>query len=384
MSPAPARIAAIDWLRGFVMVLMAIDHASGVFNAGRFASDSAYDLSGLGVPPRSGPLDTAQFLTRWITHLCAPTFLFLAGTSLALSTRGRVEAGASPAEIDRHLAIRGALLLVFEAAWFSPLFSAGVGHFQLFLQVLFAIGAGIWLMIPLRRLPPGVLAAAGVLWFLAGEALTRGLAPPGADPSLGLSIALVPAGHGGVGVLYPALPWLAMMALGWAFGEALSRAIAADGVAALARRCVAAGVASLALFGVVRGQNAYGNLGLLRADGSLAEWLYVSKYPPSLAFASLELGLMAIALGALMLFERSRTRVARGNPLLVLGQTALFFYLLHFHVLGVAGAVLGWIGERGLGTVYGAGLAVSAALYPLCVAYRDYKRRHPRGWAQYV
>src|SRR5262245_25298873 len=94
-APAPAgRLAALDWMRGLVMVLMAIDHASEAFNAGRVFSDSAW-------MHRPGtPLPAAQFLTRWITHLCAPTFVFLAGASIALSAERRLAKGESARSID--------------------------------------------------------------------------------------------------------------------------------------------------------------------------------------------------------------------------------------------------------------------------------------------
>ena len=79
VTPPAARLPALDWLRGIVMILMTVDHASGAFNAGRLMSDSA------GMYHPGMPLPAAQFFTRWITHLCAPTFVFLAGAALALS-----------------------------------------------------------------------------------------------------------------------------------------------------------------------------------------------------------------------------------------------------------------------------------------------------------
>ncbi len=386
-ASAPERLVAIDWMRGFVMVLMAIDHGSAVMNGGRLAHDSVWDLTPMGVPANEGLLGAAQFFTRWITHLCAPTFLFLSGTSLALSTARRRERGDSPAEIDRHLWIRGAVLLSFEAVWFSPLFSAPLGHYALVLQVLFAIGAGLWLMIPLRRLDARWLCALGLAWFVAGEAVTLGLAGVGDSPPGWLRVWLVPGAMSGAEVLYPALPWLAMMALGWAFGVGLSQAEAQDGEGASARAarwCLRGGALSLTVFVAVRALDGYGNMALLRRNDTLLEWLFVSKYPPSLSFAALELGLMGVMLGALFRLQQRIPLPWSGNPLLVLGQTALFFYLLHFHVLGVSGALLGWIGSRGLVETYAAAFAVTALLVPLCKAYGGYKRRHPDGWTQFV
>jgi uncharacterized membrane protein len=97
MPETKERLVAIDWLRGFVMMVMAIDHASVVFNAGRTAIDSPYPIEAFFEPAWAPgtPLPAAQFFTRWITHLCAPTFLFLSGTSLALSTAGAQRAAHS-------------------------------------------------------------------------------------------------------------------------------------------------------------------------------------------------------------------------------------------------------------------------------------------------
>jgi uncharacterized membrane protein len=383
-APGDDRLVAIDWMRGFVMVLMAIDHGSAAMNAGRLAHDSAWDLSGLGVAANAPPLAAAQFLTRWITHLCAPTFLFLSGTALALSTRRREQRGASPREIDRHLVVRGLVLLGFELGWMSLAFSMGVGHYRAFLQVLFAIGASLLLMAPLRRLGSISLVALALGWFAAGEAITFALAPPGGAAAAPLALLLSPQATEHATLLYPVTPWLAMMMLGWAFGRHLIvRRETARGIAP-APLCALAGAASLAVFAAVRAWNGYGNMAVLRRDGSLVEWLHVSKYPPSLSFASLELGLMALCLAGLFLLQQRMATVSRWNPLLVLGQTALFFYLLHIHLISAGAVLLGRIGKGGLPDAYLGGFLAVIVLYPVCMWYRDYKAAHPTGFAQYV
>src|ERR1044072_9251585 len=110
------RIVALDWLRGLVMVLMTIDHASGTFNAGRLMNDS-FALYTPGTP-----LPVAQFMTRWITHLCAPTFVFLAGTALALSIEKRRRSGETAAALDRYIVTRGLLIAALDPLWMSPVF----------------------------------------------------------------------------------------------------------------------------------------------------------------------------------------------------------------------------------------------------------------------
>src|ERR1051325_7507735 len=108
LAGASHRLQAIDVMRGFVIALMAVDHSSGEFNAGRLIADGTFLFKpGMALP-------TAQFLTRWITHLCAPTFVFLAGTSLALSIARRERRGESAFGIDRHLITRGAVIAAFE------------------------------------------------------------------------------------------------------------------------------------------------------------------------------------------------------------------------------------------------------------------------------
>ena len=102
------RLVALDWMRGLVMLLMALDHSSGEFNAGRLFTDGSF------VYHQGTPLPAAQFLTRWVTHLCAPTFVFLAGASLALQVGRRRASGESAWAIDRHLLLRGLVIAAFE------------------------------------------------------------------------------------------------------------------------------------------------------------------------------------------------------------------------------------------------------------------------------
>jgi uncharacterized membrane protein len=388
LSEPKERLVAIDWLRGFVMMVMAVDHASVIFNAGRTAIDSPYPIEAFFEPAwiPGTALPAAQFFTRWITHLCAPTFVFLSGTSLAFSTASRSARGFSALAIDRHLVARGLVLIALDALWIAALPSLAVGHYVLALQVLFAIGTSLCAMALLRHLPSHVLVALALVWLAAGEWVTRGLAPTG-ESAHGLSaLLLAPGTVGPAGIAYPVLGWLAMMMLGWAFGEHLL-ALRRRGVPApaVAPRCAAAGVAALALFAVVRGANGYGNMALYRDDGSLIQWLHVAKYPASLAFCALELGLMALLLAALLAREKRLSGPPRAqNPFLVLGKTALFFYLLHFLLLGVGAGALGLIARGGLVHTYAAAAAVVVALYPACLWYGRYKAAHPSGFTQYI
>jgi uncharacterized membrane protein len=374
------RLPALDWLRGLVIVLMAVDHASGTFNAGRFVTDSSF----LWTAGTAIPVD--QFLLRWVTHLCAPTFVFLAGTSLALSSARRSARGESRRAIDGALLKRGALLALLDPLWMS------LGFFRwttIILQVLFALGIGMMLMVPLRRLSARVLLIGALAFLTVSELLVgAGLALGGSDQPTLLTAVLLSAGQfplglGRVQTLiagYPVLPWLAVMVLGHVFGTYLLSPGALDRVA---RKLVTWGVAALLSFLVVRGANGYGNMSLLRDDGSLVHFLHCSKYPPSLSYLALELGLMALLLAGFFALARAGVRELL-SPLALLGQTSLFFYLLHVHLLEVASHALGARGALSITVTMLAAIGVIVVLWDSCEHYLRYKQAHPDGWTRYL
>ena len=379
LSPSPTaprpghRIVAMDWMRGLVMVMMAVDHSSEEVNAGRVFTDGVFFYQA------GTPLPLAQFLTRWMTHLCAPTFVFLAGASLAMSVERRTASGESAWTIDRYLVTRGIVIAGFEL-WVS-LFWMPPGKFLF--QVLYAIGSSLVCMAALRRLPTAALVAVGVAILALGEGATAALGwgSPAATPVLA-ALLLVPGRHGALFIAYPTLPWLAIMLFGWATGRLLQPGRASAALVTGARLALA-GVALLGLFAMVRGHNAYGNAGLLRDDGSFAQWLHVSKYPPSVSFASLELGVMALILAGFMAAS-GRVAARPGGLLLVLGRTPMFFYLLHIPFLVLVARWLGITHRLGLGATFLLAAVAVAALYPACRWYGRYKAAHPHGWTRYV
>ena len=358
-------------MRGFVIALMAVDHSSGEFNAGRVIADSAFLFK------PGAALPTAQFLTRWITHLCAPTFVFLAGTSLALSILRRTRAGESAFSIDRHLFTRGVVIAAFEVVpsyfWMDP------GKYLL--QVLYAIGTSFLFLIPLRRLPAAALAVVAGAILGGGEALTGacGWGPPDKTPLLA-ALLLVPGPHGRFIVAYPTLYWLAIMLLGYCAGTWLSRTPSPE---AIKKRLAIAAASLLAVFAIVRGANGYGNMRLYRNGGSLVEWLHVSKYPPSLSYAALELGIAAAILWLVVTLV-SRRPFADKSPLLVLGRTPMFFYILHIPLLALAANVLGLAHKLGIGAAFGFAALVTAVLYAPCLYYGRFKAAHPRSVLDYL
>ena len=362
------RLPAIDALRGAVMVLMAVDHASFAFNAGRYVTDAAdWYQPGSMIP-------TVQFLVRWITHICAPTFVFLAGFVLAVSIARKQSSSMAEIRIDMDLMIRGLLLLALDPLWMS----LGFGGRTVF-QVLYAIGGGLCCMVLLRRLSVGPLLAIGLALMFGCEALVNWLV---AGQRGGLLATFLVTG-GGIGnwgyVLYPLLPWLAFMILGWCCG----RWLATHFIKRPVRWFAVSGLVLIAAFVVVRGLNAYGNMLLYRDDLTLLHWLHVSKYPPSLTFALLTLGLMCLSL-ALLFSVYANHSADTHDPLLVYGRTPLLFYLVHVHLLCGSAILMGMWRAGGLTETLAAATAILLILYPLCRWYARIKMAHPRSILRYI
>jgi uncharacterized membrane protein len=196
----------------------------------------------------------------------------------------------------------------------------------------------------------------------------------------------VPGERGSLVVLYPMTSWLAMMVLGWAFGRHLLAHSGSDaGRQQSEKLLLLSGLSALLFWAYLRSNNGYGNMFLLRDDTTIMQWLHMSKYPPSLAFSCMELGLMALCLVVFMRHERRmKGEPSPWNPLLVFGQTALFFYMIHFVLLAAAAiAFTGGTQLRGLHETYLAALGVCVVLYPACLGYRALKRNHPKSVLQY-
>ncbi len=368
-SKPATRIQAIDWMRGLVMVLMTIDHAGAQYDSHHMHGDNAATWV------VGSPLPGDEFLTRWITHLCAPVFVLLAGTSLALSSEKR---RGQPGQTG-FLIKRGLFIAALDPLWMSLAFAQ---YHRMVLQVLYAIGLSMVLMAWLRKLPTWALAAAGLAIALLGELSTKTV--PAGEPWRALWQLLWTGGRFGVAVCaYPLLPWLSMMIGGWVLGRWLL-ADSSRPPPSRAPRLLLLGALSLAVFAVVRGIDGYGNWGLHRDSGAALQWLHVAKYPPSLSYTALELGIGFPLLALFFALDDGRERPWLA-PLALFGSTAFFYYVLHVHLLLLAGTVLQLDpGRYGLAKTYVGAAAVLVALYPLCVRYRRYKAAHPDGWARYV
>ncbi|MCP3852013.1 MAG: DUF1624 domain-containing protein [Gammaproteobacteria bacterium] len=366
------RIASIDWMRGFVMLLMLLDHVSMVYNANHIGSDSAAKyVSGTALP-------AFEFFSRWMTHLCAPVFVFLAGTALAISVERKVAKGVDSWQIDKDILVRGAFIALLDPTIVS--FFSG----KMTIQVLYAIGVAMMCMAFFRRLPSIVLIIIALAWFAFGELLTT-LAWPSAD---GGSIiqALLYSSYSSpeLSIVYPLFPWLAMMILGWVFGRYLLDYREGKAAISPVRLLLVLGFSSLLAYVVIRYYNGYGNMLLYRDDNSWQQWLHVSKYPPSASFAFLELGVMSVILG-FMIFIEPIIGVRQNGVLLVFGQTSMIFYLVHRIILTGSGTYGGLRDIGDLGTAYIVTAIFLVLLYPFCLWYRGFKSKHRDSiWLKYL
>ena len=381
------RITSIDLMRGIVMIVMVIDHVH------HFYGWAAYD------PTDLGNATPAQFLTRWITHFCAPAFMFLAGTSAWLYARN---SGSTRGQLQRFLLGRGLVLVFLELTWVS--FSWRFDFHGLVLQAIWALGWSMVLLSGMLYLPTRAVAALALLLVFGHDLLDHlrfeDFATNGqvwgwlwavvhqyyvGTLSSGYSIVLV----------YPLVPWVGVMALGYCFGELLQQA------PQLRHRAMAAlGLACIGLFVVLRLNNLYGEPQLWQANPRGALYtalavLNVTKYPPSLLYLLMTLGPVLLLLPLLESWHG-----VWAQRIMVFGRVPLFFYLVHLPLLHfssrIAGKVFGGVHPQigwSLPTGYDLSLlrvylmwAMTIVItYPLCRWYMDYKSSHrDRWWLSYL
>jgi uncharacterized membrane protein len=386
---ARTRVEAIDVVRGIVMILMALDHVRDFVGDMRISPTDLRTAS------------AALFFTRWVTHICAPTFFLLAGTGACLARRGR-----SLREQSRQLLLRGLWLIVLETVVLRCLAWQFNFDFKLtMLVVLWALG---WAMIALSGLvylPTPAVAAFG-LAMIAGHNLFDGFrsAHPLWSVLHSPNVILQTPDHT-VFVAYPLIPWIGVMAAGYALG-----AVWTWPRERRRRILTRAGSAMVIAFIVLRALDIYGDP-IRRAAQSPAgrtalAFLNTTKYPPSLLFLLMTLGPALLLLAA---FDRADGRIPRGlRPALVIGKVPLFYYMVHaalIHLVAIAicygryGEVH-WMFESpnvasypitrppGWGLplpgIYAIWIGVVVAMYPLCRWFAGVKQRRRDWWLQYV
>jgi uncharacterized membrane protein len=324
----PGRVWSIDVIRGVVMVLMAVDHVRV--------------YSGL---PAGGP-SPGIFFTRWITHFCAPVFVFLAGTSAFL--HGQTFGDTS--KTARYLVIRGLVLIALELTVLRVAWTFNVRYSEYVLAgVIWMIGWCMVLLAALIRLPLRAIAAFGLI-VISAHNLIDFIPPTTVQPWRAAWLwqfvyfgGFFKTDDGGsvVAVLYSIVPWIGVMAAGYAFGGILIRERAERH-----RLCLIMGTLTIAVFVVLRGIDLYGDprpwhtIQGGQTMPALLRFLNTTKYPASLLFLAMTLG-PAIALIPLA----DRARGAIGNMLAVFGRVPMFYYLLHIPVIHAAALVVSLIRE---------------------------------------
>jgi uncharacterized membrane protein len=392
-SPKPDRIESVDLLRGFVMLLMALDHTRAYLHWGALHGFGPLDLQTTTVP---------VFLTRWITHFCAPVFIFLAGTGAFLSTTR----GKTKRELSRFLVTRGAWLVLLDLTvihWFGWAFKIDL-HTYLGI-VIWAIGWSMIVLSALVHLPLWAIASVGIATIAGHNALDR-INPADFGPLEWLwrvlhifgPIEFAPGYRLIIG--YPLVPWIGVMAVGYAFGHILLRERDAR-----RRWVLRAGVILTVAFVLLRFSNLYGNPSpwtpQARPGFTLLAFLDTAKYPPSLLYLMMTLG---PALVVLALLDRPATPAAL-RPALVFGRVPMFYYLLHLPLIHVLALLIETVrfGEApwlfglpfdkrvvppdagmGLPGVYAIAVLALALLYPVCRWFAEYKRRSRATWVSYL
>jgi uncharacterized membrane protein len=388
------RLEAVDLLRGVVMVLMALDHTRDFLSAARF---SPLDLS---------RTDPALFLTRWVTHFCAPVFVFLAGTGAFLSgARGKTRA-----QLAWFLLTRGLWLVVLEftlvrLGWYFTL-----EYSRLNGQVIWVIGCSMVALAGLVFLPAWAVGALGVV-LIACHNLFDGVRADSLGPFRWLWVALRSGYFSGgslepwpgvyLFVSYPVLPWLGVMAAGYGLGQVwlLDRG-------PRRRWLLGQGAGLTLLFVALRAVNRYGDPSPWSEQPSglftFFSFINCSKYPPSLLFLLMTLGPALFALGLL-----DRPPGPLGRVFVTFGRVPLFFYLLHLpliHLVALGLARLryedvafmfgnvAFAGPAQLPPGYGYGLlavyliwlGVVGLLYPVCRWFSGVKARRRSPWLSYL
>ena len=370
----PSRIVSIDILRGLVMAIMALDHTRDFFGTSGFN-------------PRD-VMEPALFLTRWVTHFCAPTFIFLAGLSAFLYGRGR-----SAVELSRFLLIRGLWLILVDLTLIKFGWRFELDLYRLTAGVIFVIGASMVALAALIWLPRWAIAGVTLIMLL-GHNLFDGVR---AEELGGASWAwhllhepgLVPLGHGvNLYVLYPLIPWIGVMAAGYLLGPVMQLE------ERITQRVLFGLGAAITLgFIALRSSNLYGDPAPWTPQQTLLStvlsFLNCEKYPPSLLYLMMTLG---PALMLLASFEHARGAFAR--LFATFGQVPFFYYVVHIyliHALAVATAfamtgVLTNTPTIGLGLpgIYFVWLLVLVLLYPICRWFAELKERGSGWWWSYL
>jgi uncharacterized membrane protein len=390
MTTIPAkndqRINSIDTLRGIIMIIMVLDHARDYFSAIK------YD-----------PLDLDKaslflFMTRWITHFCAPAFLFLSGVSAFLSLSRK-----SPKEASLTLLKRGVWLILLELTIINFGWQFDPGFHLTFLQVIWAIGWSMVFLSGLIFLRPAYILCIGLLIIFGHNAFDHIQASQLGNASF-IWMLLHEGGlyqansYETVLVFYPLFPWIGVMAVGYVFG-ALFKYPPTVRVAAF----IKIGLGCLLLFVILRFFNVYGDPMPWQPQEvwwkSILSFIKCNKYPPSLLYILMTLG---VAIITLAFFENKKNWLT--DVFTVYGKVPMFYYVLHIYIMHIAQLLMAFLygfsikdmlifpfrgaapAEWGfnLAVVYAMWIVVVGVLYVPCRWYMRLKQRDKKWWHSYV
>ncbi len=366
------RISQLDLLRGFIMVVMAIDHVAYLV-----AKRHPSEFWNVALPEYPSVL---AFFTRAITHLSAPGFFFLMGAGIALFHGSRTRRGWSQWRIARYFVTRGLVIILINQflenpAWFAGILTADpdavwpvpvqdMSNVRVAFGVLTALGGSMIIAGLLSALPTVALVVTGLAAIVASQVLTPDAAQAEAQYSLFMRFLTVPGVTGFAYVSYAVLPWLGVTLCGMALGRR-----ARERPTTIVPIGFTVGLVLLGMFVVMRAIGGFGNHH--PAPGSsLIDFLNVTKYPPSLTFLSLTLGVNLILLSLL-----PRLPGAWRDVLDVYGKSPMFFYLAHIWLFAMIG--LPFRQGTGYGVLYLVWLCGMIPLFFACRRYTAFKRAKP-------
>jgi uncharacterized membrane protein len=387
------RITSIDLLRGAVMIIMALDHVRDYFHADAYLYDPL-DLDKTSV---------ALFFTRWITHFCAPAFVFLAGTSAFLVGQRKTKK-----ELSVFLLTRGIWLVILEFTLISFEWNFDIAFTNIYFIVIWALGISMIALAGLIHLPNKLILLIGII-LVAGHNLLDNIHVPGNNLKA-FGWALLHDQNffswNGKNILvgYPIIPWIGIMALGYCLGTFYTPGFNAK---KRKRILLVIGGSAIALFVLLRFLNVYGDPAPWSQQSSpfytFLSFIKATKYPPSLLYA-----LMTLGPALLFLAFAENISNAISKIISVYGRVPMFYYVLHIffiHILTMIAAELFtgfswkvwllqeplWFTETlkgygfSLGIVYLVWLTIVIALYPLCKWYDRYKQNHKeKRWLSYL
>lgn len=379
------RVESIDILRGLVMIIMALDHVRDYFHINANVDD----------PLNLSTTTPYLFFTRWITHFCAPTFVFLSGTSIYLQSLRKTKK-----ELSGFLIKRGLWLVLLELVVVTFGWSFNIDYNLLIFQVIWAIGISMVLLGCIIHLPFNAIVGIGFAIVFLHNLLDFSEAAKDYQPNVwmdflhhGRFAVYTFAPNHSILIGYAFLPWTGLMMLGYGFGKIMQRPDRK-------KRLNQLGLALISLFIVLRFINRYGDpypwATQSTALKTFFSFIKIHKYPPSLLY-------MCITIGPALLFlsfiDNVKNKVT--DILKIFGRVALFYYLLHLYLIHLLAAadffmsghtldqasdgkspfkfVLSGQGH-GLLAVYGVWILVIVILYPLCKWYDTYKTNHKEKW----